>query len=233
MRKLAHLCQSSADHRVGIDSFVEVMEKRGLVIAPCPLYMLTSQGWSLIVKRDLMSIVLGLHFLSGCGPQRPPPPNRSFNGLPLSGSIEFARRLGFTSCFNIDAISMRCRRSGVMIEGQGPYSAGVDLVGSDGRGGFDQLTLWHEHDQIAVQSVGDTLQRLGWKSCMTALPGINGWGDQEIYARKGIPVKFSIDISYWGKRRLRLIPASVAYRLPCPDSQITGNGKILPVNIKR
>lgn len=98
---------------------------------------------------------------------------------------------------------MRCRRHAVMLEGQGPYEAAVDLVGGRGKGGFHELTLWHDTDQYAVYKIRDALRNRGWRYCYT---GTDRRGDQVIYTRKGVPVRISMDLSYWGKRRLRLIP---------------------------
>jgi hypothetical protein len=156
----------------------------------------------------MLSIAL---VLAGCTPHRPPPPNRTFDGLPVTGSLAFAQKAGFTRCIS-DPVSMRCRRPGVMFQGQGPYEAAVDLVGSDGNGGFDQLILWHDEDQYAVQAVGDALERKGWKVCLT---GNDNAGDQEIYSRSSVPLIVSIDISYWAKRRLRLIPKTRGTKPAC------------------
>lgn len=98
---------------------------------------------------------------------------------------------------------MRCRRNGIFLLGQGPFNAAVDLAGSDGSGGFNQLTIWHDRDQYAVYAMGDAVEREGWKSCST---GVDDRGDQIIYARRGAAVKFSMDLSYWGKRRFRILP---------------------------
>ena len=92
-----------------------------------------------------------------------------------------------------------------MIDGAGPYDAAVDLVGSNGAGGFDQLTLWDDRDNDAVFSLADALERGGWTKCLT---GDGRVGDQAIYTRAGAPVRASMDISYWSKRRLRFIPVS-------------------------
>lgn len=146
---------------------------------------------------------LALLLLAGCSPDRPPPPYVAFASLPVSGSVGDARRAGFTDCVQPDWGSMRCRRHGVMIYGAGPFEAAVDLVGHDGGGGFDQLTLWHADDQYAVYKITDVLDRTGWKNCST---GDGERGDQIIYTHAGMPVRVSMDLSYWGKRRLRLIP---------------------------
>ncbi len=156
-------------------------------------------------------IVLVAALVAGCTPHRPPPPSRSFDGLPVSGTLADARAADFTRCVS-DPISMRCRRSGVMIEGQGPYEAAVDLVGSDGNGGFDDLTLWSEGDETAVLDAGDALERKGWRSCIT---GHDNVGDQQVYAHPQVPFLFSMDISYYAHRRLRLIPISKTFKLPC------------------
>ena len=126
------------------------------------------------------------------------------DGLPVSGSLATARNAGFTRCIRF-TIDMRCRKQAVTVAGQGPYRAAVDLVGDDGRGGFGQLTLWHDLDQTAVYAVGDELERRGWRSCYRNTSQ-GDWGDQKVYKRRGAPVRFSMDLSYWGKRRLRIIP---------------------------
>jgi len=146
---------------------------------------------------------LGLLLLAGCGPHRPPPARLTFGGLPVSGSMADAQASGFTDCIKTDAISLRCRRHGVMLEGAGPYEAALDLVGGDGSGGFDQLILWHDRDQYAVYKVTDALEKQGWQHCNT---GTEDRGDQAIYTRKGERVRVSMDLSYWDKRRLRVLP---------------------------
>ena len=98
---------------------------------------------------------------------------------------------------------MRCRRGGVLIFGFGPFNAAVDLKGSNGGGGFDQLTLWHDWDQSAFIPLVNELERRGWRSCYT---GEGSRGDQGIYTHPAAPVRLSMDLSYWNKRRLRLIP---------------------------
>jgi len=148
---------------------------------------------------------LALLLLAGCeGPVRPPPPLQWYDGLPVSGSVGDARRAGFTRCL-ADRKEMRCRRDGVTFLGLGPLNAAADLVGSDGRGGFDQLTLWHDRDQNAFIPLVTRLEREGWRACFT---GEDRKGDQAIYTRPGLPVRISMDLSYWGKRRLRIIPNS-------------------------
>jgi len=139
--------------------------------------------------------------LAACTPAAPPPPNRAFDGLPFSGSRAFAERLGFTPCFTTSN-ALRCRRDGVRLFGAGPYEAAVDLKGG-GASGFSQLTLWHDTDQNAVFRISDSLKASGWKRCNT---GQEDRGDQEIWTRSGARVRFSMDLSYWGKRRLRLLP---------------------------
>ena len=89
-----------------------------------------------------------------------------------------------------------------MLEGKGPYSAAVDLDGGDGSGGFDQVTLWHDRNQDAVYDVVDELKRQGWVECFSG----GRWGDQAIYTHKDSPVFVSMDLSYWSKRKLRVIP---------------------------
>lgn len=148
--------------------------------------------------------VLALTLLGGCrGADHPPPPPTSFEGLPVSGSLDDALRAGFTRCRS-EWTEMRCRRDSVMLLGQGPFNAAVDLDGGYGDGGFDQITLWHDRDQSAVISVGTVLERQGWRTCYT---GAGRRGDQAIYTHKGATVRFSMDLSYWAKRRLRIIRA--------------------------
>lgn len=153
-----------------------------------------------------IGMLAALIVLMGCdGPSRPPPPAMLFDGLPVSGSLATARKAGFTYCIRF-TVDMRCRKQAVMLLGHGPYQAAVDLDGGDGGGGFDQLTLWHDLDQTAVYAVVDALEQQGWTSCYrTTRQG--DWGDQMIYRRQGARVWFSMDLSYWGKRRLRVIPA--------------------------
>lgn len=153
--------------------------------------------------------------LAGCGgAYRPPPPHTAFGRWPASGSLADARFAGFTSCIS-ESTSMRCRRNGIFLLGRGPYNAAVDLAGSDGSGGFDQLTIWHDQDQYAVYAIGDALEREGWRSCYT---GTNDRGDQAIYTRRGAAVKFSMDLSYWGKRRFRILPAWNSKERGCSPS---------------
>jgi hypothetical protein len=122
--------------------------------------------------RRCALVAIGALLLAGCSPtpHRAPPPTRSFEGLPISGTLANARAAGFTNCVG-DPVSMRCRRAGVTLEGHGPYDAAVDLVGGDGSGGFDQLMLWDERDQFAVQAVGDALENDGWHVCRTGQEG--------------------------------------------------------------
>ena len=144
-----------------------------------------------------------LLLLAACTPHRAPPPRVSFEGLPVSGTLADAHRAGFTDCVQPDWDSLRCRRHGAMLKGAGPYEAAVDLVGGDGGGGFDELILWHDRDQYAVYGITDVLEKQGWRNCST---GAGDRGDQIIYTHAGMPVRISMDLSYWGKRRLRVIP---------------------------
>lgn len=116
--------------------------------------------------RKWLATAFGL--LIGCGgPDRPPPPHLAFEGLPVSGSLEDALEAGFTSCRE-DTTEMRCRRrNGVMLLGHGPFEAALDLNGSNGGGGFDQLTLWHDRDQNAAIPLARALERHGWRECFT------------------------------------------------------------------
>ncbi len=140
---------------------------------------------------------------SGCQPVRAPPQSVFFGGLPVSGNLRDARHAGFTECVDLDAVHVRCRRRGVTVASIGPYDAAVDLLGSNGEGGFDELTLWDERDNDAVFKIAHFLEETGWSKCLT---GNGRSGDQAIYTRKGSPVRFSMDISYWAKRRIRVIP---------------------------
>jgi hypothetical protein len=156
----------------------------------------------LVVAPTLLLTLL----LSACSADRraPPPPSLKFSGLPISGSLADAHRAGFANCIS-DNVSMRCRRNGVMFEGQGPFDAAVDLVGGDASGGFDHLTLWHATDQNALVSIVRELQKNHWSECLT--PNGSSWGGQAIYQHQGSPVFISMDMSYWSKRRLRVYPA--------------------------
>ncbi|MEG3178055.1 hypothetical protein U1872_17570 [Sphingomonas sp. RB3P16] len=147
------------------------------------------------------AMLLALLF-AGCSAPPPPPASVSFGGLPVSGSLADAKRAGFIDCVSPNWGSQRCRRHGVYLAGAGPYEAAVDLP--DG-GGFDELTLWHDGDQYAVYKITDVLDRTGWRNCST---GDGERGDQIIYTKPGVAVRVSMDLSYWGKRRLRLLPAS-------------------------
>ena len=155
-----------------------------------------------MARRVISSMLI---LLVGCGPEAhsPPPVKTLFEGLPVSGSLTDAQRSGFTDCIQRDRTSMRCRRHKVMFKGAGPYEAAVDLVGSNGSGGFSELIIWHDQDQYAVYGISNSLEEAGWKSCMT---GADDKGDQIIYTHKAVPVRISMDLSYWGKRRLRVIP---------------------------
>ena len=149
------------------------------------------------------ALVTALLLCVSCGgPDRPPPPPASFDGLPISGSLDDALRSGFTSCRE-DTTEMRCRRSNVMFLGFGPFNAALDLNGYNGGGGFDQLTLWHDRDQSALIPIGTALERQGWRLCLT---GEGDRGDQAIYTHPRARARISMDLSYWGKRRLRVIP---------------------------
>ena len=132
----------------------------------------------------------------------PPPPNLAFDGLPVTGNRAHAESLGFGGCKETSD-ALRCRRSGVMLMGQGPFEGAVDLRNRDDRVGFRQLTLWHDSDQRAVLGVGKRLAAQGWRLCRT---GQEDRGDQEIWTKPGASVRFSVDISFWGKRRLRILP---------------------------
>lgn len=151
--------------------------------------------------KEYLAVLTILGVLSACGEHRNPPPSLSFGGLPVSGSLADAQRAGLNACIAFD-VNMRCRRDGVTLVGKGPYNAAVDLDGADGSGGFGQLTLWHDKDQDAVLAIVDELKRRGWLECF---PGGRA-GDQAIYTHKNSAVFVSMDLSYWSKRRLRLMP---------------------------
>lgn len=153
--------------------------------------------------------MLGL-LATGCTPDRPPPPPLLFAGLPASGSLAFARKLGFNACFNMDAIRVRCRKPRVLFLGQGPYEAAVDLSGSKGQSGFNHVVMWHADDQRALYDVLIPLYRRGWRACIT---GTERAGDQAIFILASASVWISVDISYYGKRRLRIFPRSVTPKL--------------------
>lgn len=140
---------------------------------------------------------------AGCQPPDPPPPSLAYAGLPVTGSLADAKRAGFDTCIQMDGGHLRCRRSGVMLFGEGPYEAALDLTGGDGASGFRQVTLWHDRDQSAVLKVAEALKKQGWTYRYT---GDGGRGDQMILVHPGAPVHVSIDLSYWGKRRVRILP---------------------------
>lgn len=140
--------------------------------------------------------------LAGCGAPPEPPPLRMFDGLPVTGGTRDAERHGFTTCVTFTT-EIRCRRDGVHLLGHGPYSAAVDMGGADGERGFTHLVLWHDTDQNALITLTGGLRAAGWQGCLT---GDDDRGDQAIYTRPDMPVLLSLDLSYWGKRRLRVIP---------------------------
>ena len=149
----------------------------------------------------IAGVVLILGPLAACAPAPPPPRNLAFEGLPVTGSRAFAERLGFTPCFDTSN-ALRCRKDGVTIFGTGPFRGAVDLAWK-GESGFAQLTLWHDTNQAALFPISDALKARGWTLCRT---GQEDRGDQEIWTKPGSPVRFSMDLSYWGKRRMRLLP---------------------------
>ncbi len=176
--------------------------------------------------------LLALFLCAGCGPYRSPPARLLYDGLPVSGSRADATRAGFTECMSFTAADLRCRRHNVMIAGQGPYEAAVDMVGGDGSGGFDQITFWSDGDQEEVYKITDVFEQQGWKQCMT---GTDERGDQLIYTHPGSPVWIAMDLSYWGKRRLRVIPAWNRRELGCKpgDRSISGALKGMPAKFNR
>jgi hypothetical protein len=169
------------------------------------------KGWmrrDVLLRRGLalllfIGVSLPLILVIGFEPHRKPPRALWFEGVPVRGSMADAQRAGFTDCIRFTR-SVRCQREGVMIAGEGPYSAGVDLLYRDGSGGFDEVVLWSDDDQKAVSRVGRVAKDRGWSLCRTGPTEFRG--DQEIYRSARSPVRLSIDISYWNKRRLRMIP---------------------------
>lgn len=149
--------------------------------------------------RQGMALLIGL-LVTGCAPT-PPPPNQAFEGLPVMGDQAFAEKLGFAPCFPTSN-AIRCRKEGVTLFGKGPFRGAVDM--KEGKGsGFYELTLWHDSDQDSVLVLNPVLKAQGWQLCRT---GQEDRGDQEIWTRAGSKVRFSVDISYWGKRRFRILP---------------------------
>jgi hypothetical protein len=109
-----------------------------------------------------------------------------------------------------------------MVGTAGPYDAAVDLDGSTGAGGFDQLTLWDDRDNDAVFKLAAALEQGGWTKCLT---GDGRVGDQAIYTRDGAPVRASMDISYWSKRRLRFVPVANHREHGCGEPAAHSVGK--------
>ncbi|HEX9954547.1 MAG TPA: hypothetical protein VGB48_04930 [Allosphingosinicella sp.] len=147
----------------------------------------------------------------------------------MSGDRGDAARAEFRRCFNMDAINVRCRRHNVTLFGYGPFEAALDLRGSEGQSGFNYVTLWHDEDQRALYPILVDLHQAGWRSCHT---GSEQAGDQAIFTRPGAPVLFSIDISYFGNRRLRIFPAGTPQKLsgPCVADDSLG---IFGLNVRR
>ena len=191
----------------------------------------TRQGEGLTGRRVARARygALAVLLLAGCEPHYTAPGRTAYDGLPVSGSLAFANGKGFTECFNYTAIDVRCRRHNVMLLGQGPYEAAVDLVGGYGQGGFNQLTIWSEGSQEEVYKVTDVLEQQGWRQCMT---GTDERGDQLVYTRPGSPVWIAMDLSYWAKRRLRVIPAWNRRELQCkPGDKPLSDALKTPLNI--
>ncbi len=167
-----------------------------------------AEDWArpgMLVPTACAVLLMAAILVAGREPVRTPPPALAFAGLPVSGTADAARNAGFTRCVRIDAFRLRCRRAPVMLFGEGPYEAAVDLIGSKGQGGFAYLTLWQNGHQEAVYKLVEALQRQGWRHCET---GNGRWGDQDIYTHPGAPVRVSMDLSYYGKRRVRFLPLS-------------------------
>lgn len=153
------------------------------------------------MRNSNVALSLLLLPLAACAPDAPPPANRAYAGLPITGDLAFARHIGFSNCVDTSN-ALRCRKSGVMVAGQGPFEAAVDMRGSRGDAGFHQLTMWNERDQRAPFRIEPVLEAQGWQLCRT---GTEDRGDQNIWTKPGSPVRYSIDMSYWGKRRLRIL----------------------------
>lgn len=157
-----------------------------------------------------LGIVTLLLAVTGCAPNRPPPPETSFAGLPVTGDMAAARRAGFTRCINMDAVNVRCRKSGIRLFGQGPYVAALDMRGSEGQSGFRHVTVWSDEDQRALYQVPAALTGQGWRFCYT---GSDRAGDQAVFEHPDVPFVMFMDISYWGKRRIRIYPRGSGPRL--------------------
>ena len=165
-------------------------------------------------------LILSLIAWIGREHNQPPPPTQWFAGLPVSGDLANALRAGFDDCPELDAVNIRCRRHGVMIYGNGPYEAAVDLRGSKGQSGFDHLTVWNVGDQSALFKVLRSLRGRGWISCHTEF---DLGGGQAIFTHRASPVFVSVDLNYYGKRRLRVFPIWNPLELagPCiPDKDL-------------
>ncbi len=148
--------------------------------------------------------IVAMVLLAGRVTVPPAPRAMSLGALPVQGGRADALRAGFLHCTEATRNKLRCRRGGVILAGLGPFTAAVDLLGAEGQGGFYQLTLWDDYDADAVDALGKHLKAQGWSLCRT---GPNEYaGDQDIYTLAGQSVRFSIDISYWGKQRARILP---------------------------
>lgn len=166
--------------------------------------------------RALLAAALAV---AGCQADTPPPAGLTFLALPIAGPRSLASAAGFDRCVYVDAVSLRCRKSGVALMGAGPYEAAVDMRGKDGRSGFGHLTLWHDDDQRALYPAIRALAKDGWTMCFT---GTEQAGDQAIFTKAGAPVRIYMDISYYGKRRIRIFPPT---RAPRPSSPcLAGKG---------
>src|SRR3954462_7609272 len=178
-------------------------------------------SWMSLAAR-LLIVILILSVIAWIGRERnhPPPPAQWFAGLPVSGNLANALRAGFDDCPQMDAVNIRCRRHGIMIYRNGPYEAAVDLHGSKGQSGFDHLTVWNVRDQSALYKVLGSLHDRGWTSCHTEF---SLGGGQAIFKHRASPVFFSMDLNYYGKRRLRIFPVWHSLELagPCiPDKDL-------------
>ena len=156
-------------------------------------------------RSAFLAPLLFLTLLASCGEERQPPAAFLFDNLPVSGSLADARHAGFNACLSSN-VGMRCRKEGVFLLRHGPFSAAVDLQGGDGTGGFDHLTLWHSSDQSALVAITNVLRNEGWSECLKAVGG--GCEGQAIYQHKGSPIFIALDLTYWGRRGLKVFPAA-------------------------
>lgn len=175
--------------------------------------MVSRLSRAMACKPGRTGAVLSALAAAACTPDRPPPPDLVFAGLPVTGDLAGARRAGFDRCVNIDAVNLRCRRNGIMIFGKGPFQAALDLRGESGESGFRHVTIWSDDDQRALYQVPVALAGRGWKFCYT---GTDRSGDQAVFTHPDEPFVIHMDISYYGKRRIRIFPSGGSPELSSP-----------------